>query len=230
MHSVCVCEIHQNVKLQLAAVPGKLDYKEVLAKMVCSLTNRDCMLHACEQCGGTESARHYLEEQFANDDMDDDDIVTYKQLLHTDRTILVSLQLPVNEFIHTLCKSLDSLRNHHFISKAQAAYVRSVKDSLEPGTAVILMDFAENYCFIIQDAVQGHHWNNSQTTLHPFTVYYKDTDDLKSLSICVVSDHLEHNTNTVHAFMSRVLAHIKNIIPIQRIVYFTDGAAPVQKL
>ena len=36
-----------------------------------------------------------------------------------------------------------------------------------------LLYFAENYSFIVQDAVQGHHWNNSQATLHPFAVYFK---------------------------------------------------------
>ncbi len=35
------------------------------------------------------------------------------------------------------------------------------------------VDFSENYTFIIQDAVQGYHWNNDQVTVHPFVIYYK---------------------------------------------------------
>src|SRR5688572_2045703 len=35
------------------------------------------------------------------------------------------------------------------------------------------------FSFVVQDAVQGHHWNNRQTALHPFTVYYKEGQKLK---------------------------------------------------
>ena len=27
---------------------------------------------------------------------------------------------------------------------------------------IVLLDFAENYSFLVQDAVQGYHWENSQ--------------------------------------------------------------------
>lgn len=50
MHSVCVCEIHQNVKLMVEALPVSSDYKDLMAKLVCSLDARDYMLHRCEQC------------------------------------------------------------------------------------------------------------------------------------------------------------------------------------
>ena len=34
----------------------------------------------------------------------------------------------------------------------------------------------KNYLFIIEDAVQGFHWENSQLSLHPFVVYYRNTN------------------------------------------------------
>lgn len=230
MHSVCVCEIHQNAKLFLAAVPGKLNYKDVMSKMVCSVDNRNCMLHECDSCPGKDAVTKYLTEQFHKEDMDDDDFVQYKQWLHTDRTTLVSLQLPVTEFIQTICESLDCLRQHQYIAKAQAAHLRTTKENLALDSVVILMDFAENYSFVVQDAVQGHHWNNSQATLHPFTVYYKEGTELKCLSLCVVSDYLQHNTNVVHAFMHKALCHLKTAIQnVTRVIYFTDGAASQYK-
>ena len=71
MHSVCVCEIHQNVKLLLAAVQGKLDYKDVMSKLVCNIDDRNCMLHECDSCPGKEAIAKYLTEQFKQVDMDD---------------------------------------------------------------------------------------------------------------------------------------------------------------
>ena len=36
MHSICVCEVHQNVKLLVATIPSQMDYKDLLKKSVCS--------------------------------------------------------------------------------------------------------------------------------------------------------------------------------------------------
>ena len=36
MHSICVCEVHQNVKLLVATIPSQMDYKDLLKKFVCS--------------------------------------------------------------------------------------------------------------------------------------------------------------------------------------------------
>lgn len=43
-HSVCVCAIHQNVKLMVAALErfGTTDYKELI---VCDITSTNCMIH-----------------------------------------------------------------------------------------------------------------------------------------------------------------------------------------
>ena len=172
MHSVCVCEHHQNVKLLTAAIPGKQDYKNILSKLVCSLENRTCMLHLCELCPGKIVVQDYLAEVFNSHDFDDEDIVTYKQWVHTNRTTLVTLSTSVQEFIQVACDAFDNLRQHHFVAKAQASYLSKLKDDISHDEAVVLLDFAENYSFLIQDAVQGHHWDNAQATLHPFVVYY----------------------------------------------------------
>ena len=73
------------------------------------------------------------------------------------------------------------LYHHHFIKDSQASYLRDSKENLDNKTCIILMDFAENYSFIIQDAMQGFYWQNSQAMLHPFAVYYRDlsTNELR---------------------------------------------------
>ena len=55
---------------------------------------------------------------------------------------------------------------------------------------MIVLDFAENYSFVVQDEVQGFHWNNTQATLHPFVIYYKSAGELQCSSLCVISDCL----------------------------------------
>lgn len=42
------------------------------------------------------------------------------------------------------------------------------------------IDFEENYSFIFQNAIQGHHWNSIQAALHPFVIYVKDENKLNN--------------------------------------------------
>ena len=80
--SVCVCEIHQNLKLMVAALPGTIDYKELMAQRVCSLESRDCMIHRCEKCPSRLNLSDYLEALLENADLDPDDTISYKQWTH----------------------------------------------------------------------------------------------------------------------------------------------------
>ena len=63
---------------------------------------------------------------------------------------------------------------HHFITKPQGNFLKDLKEELKENELKILLDFTENYSFIVQNAVQGYHWNNSQATLHLIIAYYKE--------------------------------------------------------
>ena len=55
---------------------------------------------------------------------------------------------------------------------------------LDNETCIILIDFAENYSFLVQDAIQSFCWQNQQATLHPFAVYHND--DYGKLNVAVI--------------------------------------------
>jgi len=99
---------------------------------------------------------------------------------------LVPATLPLDEFIEMVYEQLDSLRVYHFISISQATYYQHLKTNLKENQALVLLDFAENYNFLIQDAVQGFHWNNSQATVHPFVAYFIKDGKLDNQSYCVI--------------------------------------------
>ena len=46
-------------------------------------------------------------------------------------------------------------------------HLQHMNDYLPENAAIILLDLAENYSFIVQDAIQSFHWNNLQATIHP---------------------------------------------------------------
>ena len=101
------------------------------------------------------------------------------------------------------------------------------KDSLDEETGVLVGDFAENYSFVVQDAAQGHHWDNSQCTLHPFVFYYKGQDgSLQHQSYCFISDCTKHSTAMVHTFLKTLMPHLKESHQsLKKLIYFTDGCA-----
>ena len=49
-HSVCVCTIHQNAVLPVDALNCDVTYKDLINKIECDSTNRECMMHRCENC------------------------------------------------------------------------------------------------------------------------------------------------------------------------------------
>jgi len=223
----------------IAALPGFSEsYKELMQKLVCSTESRECMLHRCSNCPGIDQLRTFLEGLFDSADNDSDDIVAYKQWTHDGQSKLQSVTETVSDFINTLCSRADKVTDHHFTAKAQSTYLRQLKESLVPGTAIVLLDFAENYSFVCQDAVQGFHWETSQATLHPFVIYYRkpkpdsqpDCTGISCESMCIISDDREHVTGTVHAFIEIMMQFLKEMIPdLNKVIYFSDGAAAQYK-
>ena len=135
------------------------------------------------------------------------------QWISTDRTIMNKLT-SVDKYITLLANKVFALCEHHFIAKAQSDYLKTQKENLQHNEAIIVLDFAENCSFVIQDAVQGFNWENSQSTLHPLVVYYASPNNiLEFLSICVVSDHQSHNQSAVHASLACALSFVKTKLP-----------------
>ena len=230
-HSVCVCTSHQNVKLMLSAFPvkaagEKITYHDLLDKLVCSTDQSICMLHRCENCPGSSELESYI----YNNMTDEVDNVTFKQWVTTDRSTLVDQTMTRGEYGELLVEKINKLSVHHFIAKNQRAYLKKIKENLALDEVLILLDFAENYSFIVQDAIQGYHWDNSQCTLHPFAIYYKKDGSLKCASVCVVSDCLHHTNPTVYTFISHVIPFVKTLLDdVKKIYYFSDGAASQYK-
>ena len=46
-------------------------------------------------------------------------------------------------------EKFDLLHRHHFIANAQSAFFQSTKETLPSNTVIILLDFTENYSFLV---------------------------------------------------------------------------------
>ena len=234
-HSVCVCTIHQNVKLMIqgmklheATSRGLTDYHTCLAKIMCNPPLPICYLGECNNCPGIEPLKDTLVTLLDENLIDN---ITYKQWTAVDRSTLETMVKSSDDFVDSLCEKLEVLRSHSFIATQQAKYYEECKTSLEQGEVLVSADFSENYAFVLQDAAQGFHWNNSQCTIHPFIVYFRESLDIHHRSFVVISDCLQHDTVAVHLFQRKLIDFLKTILGCtpKKLYYFSDGAASQYK-
>ena len=131
------------------------------------------------------------------------------------RITLVNHYSTVEEFIAKIVDDAYEVFPDHFIAKTQANHLQIAKENFSENELIILLDFAENYSFVVQDPVQGFHWENSQGTLHPF--FASSKGDLKHTSICVISDCLKHDQT------QGLTITIKSTYVIMKAIRFSRG-------
>lgn len=251
-HTICVCAIHQNVKLMIISIKSNsrnnyvtnrqfqllkrkisgctlkelsknatqsiTSYRDCLNMIVCPDSTEDCHLGKCANCPGIDYLNNVLTELLSKNEIDE---VTYKQWLAKLRTSLETFVKDSSEFIDDFCEKVNILLPHAFISKKQVDFMKNVKMSLKEGDFLVICDFAENYAFVVQDAAPGFHWNNSQATVYPVVIYFKDSHK----SLAIVSDNTIHDAIAVHIYTRIVVNYIKSISDnVRKIYYFSDGA------
>lgn len=234
-HTVCVCIIHQNVKLMMEngkiafATRKKLQtYKDCINLVICSNPEDACYTLRCKKCPGLSVLQSLIENSFEESGITE---VKYKQWKNTDRCNLESVIDIVQDFIKKFLEKIKILIPHDFINHQQSIFIKNCKEQLKEGEFLVQCDFAENYAFIIQNSVQGFHWNNNQATIHPFVIYYRDDENiLQHLSFVNISDCNEHNSISVYLFISKMIAFLKTKFQIiNKISYLSDGAGAQYK-
>ena len=86
-----------------------------------------------------------------------DDEVTYQQWDSTDRMTMKTMVESLENFVDDLCEKVGKLTAHSYTAKSQAAFLKQRKEDLPSNTAILILDFAENYQYVIQDEVQSYH-------------------------------------------------------------------------
>ena len=64
------------------------------------------------------------------------------------------------------------ITSNWFIAKSQVNYLKHPKEILSPDETIVLVDFADNYTFVVQDDIQSYHWCKKQCSIHPIVIYY----------------------------------------------------------
>ena len=122
---------------------------------------------------------------------------------------------------------LKLLRKHSFITNNQTQAYKDYQANLNPGEVLVHGDFAQNYSFSVQNAIQSYHWSSGTCTIHPFVCYYKDENNkVKHINFVCISENKSHDTIAVHLFQTRLIRYLKTKIEnLSKVIYFSDGCA-----
>lgn len=219
MHFVPGCNIRNLLKDSEFSING---YEDCLRAIICAEPDVKCYFGDCVDCPGAGKLREALEKAIDGRDIES---FTYKQWVAKPRMTLETILKSADEFIDELCDSVTNLLDHAFITKKQAQYFKYLKENLKEGEFLVVRDFAENYAFVVQQAVSGFHWNNNQATVYPVVVYFRENQKVVHKSLTIISDCLYHDAIAVYTFTRVIQDFIKTIYesPI-RTYYFSDGA------
>jgi hypothetical protein len=166
-HNECVCIIHQNNNLLCPVItkilqcdPVIKNERELLKRVSCENLTWDCCNGDCEDCNVLLD--DFLKQIKAAADAEEMNKVTYSYLNPVENVFkLQKIISSVDEIVEILSESkygLAVLRKHDFITKQQSSYLKLVKNYLQVGECVVVLDFAENYKFLTQNEIQAAHY------------------------------------------------------------------------
>lgn len=199
------------------------NYKDCLNFIICPEPQVDCYFGNCDQCPGTQRLYELVTRVYGEKEVE---TITFKQWITTPQCTLQKMVQPLDVFVKYFCDQVQLLLKHAFINDMQNGFLKRLKESLKCNEFICILDFAENYAFVVQQAAAGFHWNNNQATIFPVVIYWKSDDGiLQHKSLVITSDNLAHDATTVHIFIQIVINWLKKkFTKIEKIYYFSDGA------
>ncbi len=231
----CLCKLHENGRLiinklaQLKVLPSNcMSVGNCVKEIVCNDTQEECYLRTCESCCLKD--KELLEREFDRgqpckwqqwNTIQENRLIKDKVTI-VKRTVKQEVNGTVGELVGAYLKIIPSLCLHVFTISHQFNNYSMLKSSLSESTAVIVVDFSENYTCKLERAVQSSHFgaSNNQLSLHTGVAYLKE----EIVSFCTVSDCTKHEPAAIWAHLLPVLHHLKEHHPTLTTIHFwSDG-------
>ena len=128
--------------------------------------------------------------------------------------------------IHNLEEQLPDLKKHAFLTSSQKLHFRNLRDSLiledNFNTAVMQIDYAENFAIHQQREIQSAYFVNNQISIFTCVVWHGNS----ALFFALISDDLNHDKFSVFANMYEIASFIQYKFPAINCVHiYSDGAS-----
>lgn len=220
--NVCLCKYHENYILAVNVLAKNSNdiipsySKDFLTKLaLCESPTASCWYEKCADC--KTMLKFKLEEATS---FNKDNEVSWYEWKDEDRKVL--LKGNMSTLREHILKMTPAFKEHSYVKRNQAqSYNNDRSDSLSPGCifALLQVDFAENYTCVSQDEIQSYHWVKPQVSLLTASLWFHQ----KQHACVIASDSLQHNKDTVVAYIDKLLQEIPKDVKEVRI--WSDGPA-----
>ncbi len=243
----CICDICKYHKMSKSAlekagvqgIPSKHS-AEMMNTMCSENVGQDqyaayqCISHACDKCGAQKFKSELMSH---NQHLDWNSTINwrhwgYKQREDTKNPCSKQKYMfrdecgQLHELLDMYIDQLEDMTLHTFHCNWNYAQYQELKSSLLNGELLQILDFAQNYLCVAQDAPQSLHWDHMQVVLHPIINHFINADGkLVCEEHIIISNDRRHDKYAVHAFEEVSLRSLKEHLDIKCIYQFCDNCA-----
>ena len=125
----------------------------------------------------------------------------------------------MSDAVNSFKEKIPNFLAHVFIKWKQSSCFQKKLSNIPKGTAIVQVDFSENYSFQQQGEIQSAYWSQKQLTI--FTVCIWAHDAKKRMVF--VSDNLDHDKTSVLVFIHKLLVELISEKAIKKADIFSDG-------
>lgn len=164
-HNVCLCKYHENFIMALEAlhkqVPEIPNYSEDFPScLLCAKQSTNCWLNQCVDCKDGKIFISFFGE-YAVKHCNEITWYVWKKL-ENERLCKVVEDGTISDLMKYICRILPQFLEHCFGKRSQAKTYRDqhkevTNDSFPIKTALLQIDFSENYKCVSQDEIQSAH-------------------------------------------------------------------------
>lgn len=221
-HKVCVCVICQNLKFMLE--PLTIESIEELHLLgACGDASEDCATEHCSRCDYNAIEASLRAE---TEDSCDEEVSFWMWKTIDSRVQLSEETCTIGELITKVTTSFSrAYRFHRYVKVKQRAFYQKKLVALLQGEVLVVLDFAENYSFLLQEEVTSHYYARAQCSLLTIAVYYMSSSgQMEHLTYCGVTEDLLHDSAPVLYGIHWILREVSKTTAIELVNYFSDGA------
>ncbi len=193
----------------------RLNGSDLVDKTVCAHPTEDCYNGTCNTCCSMSVSSLFITNR---DDIDEMPDTTWSLWTTTNNHIeLLHSHGSFRSLIDQLDRRWSSFVTHTYVTRQQREYIKTIKLTSHLTTfAVVQMDFAENFSFVVQKEIQSAYWNKKQASLYTIVI----TVGTDHRNMVIISNRMVHDTAFVYCAQKLIVKFIKDEYPtIQKINY-----------
>lgn len=177
--------------------------RDLVDKTVCISSTEDCYHQRCDNCGDINVSDLFIVEDDIEEALDTNWSLW---VVTNNRVELQHFSGSFSSLINQLNARWAAFVTHTYVTRQQREYIKRIKLTSSFTTfAVIHMDFAENFSFVVQKEIQSSYWNQKQATL--YTIVIDVGSDHRNMII--ISNRMVHDTTFVYCAQRLIVKFIR---------------------